>query len=57
MTHLFIINPAAGNRDRTQQYTENIQSVCDARGISYRIEVSAAPGDCCRIAREAALTG
>ena len=57
MTHLFIINPAAGSRDRTEKYTKNIQKVCNARGLSYRIEVSAAPGDCCRIAREAAQTG
>ena len=57
MTHLFIINPAAGSRDRTEKYTKNIQKVCDARGLSYRIEVSAAPGDCCRIARQAAQTG
>ena len=57
MTHLFINNPAAGSRDRTEKYTKNIQKVCDARGLSYRIEVSAAPGDCCRIARQAAQTG
>ena len=57
MTHLFIINPAAGSRDRTEKYTKNIQKVCDARGLSYRIAVSAAPGDCCRIARQAAQTG
>lgn len=57
MTHLFIINPAAGSRDRTEKYTKNIQKVCNARGLSYRIEVSAAPGDCCRIARQAAQTG
>ena len=57
MTHLFIINPAAGSRDRTKQYTEAICAVCDARGLSYRIEVSAAPGDCRHIAREAAESG
>ena len=57
MTHLFIINPAAGSRDRTEKYRENIRKVCDARGIPYRIEVSGAPGECCRIAREAAQTG
>ena len=57
MTHLFIINPAAGSRDRTEKYTKNIREVCDARGLSYRIEVSGAPGECCRIAREAAETG
>ena len=57
MTHLFIINPAAGSRDRTEKYRENIQRICGERGIPYRIEVSGAPGECCRIAREAAQTG
>ena len=57
MKHLFIINPAAGSRDRTQKYTETIRRICDARGLNYRIEVSGAPGECCRIAREAAATG
>ena len=57
MKHLFIINPAAGSRDRTESYTKNIREVCDARGLSYRIEVSGAPGECCRIAREAAQSG
>ena len=57
MTHLFIINPAAGSRDRTEKYTKKIREVCDARGLTYRIEVSGAPGECCRIAREAAASG
>ena len=57
MTHLFIINPAAGSRDRTKQYSEIIHKICGERGLQYRIEVSAAPGECCRIAREAAQTG
>ena len=57
MTHLFIINPAAGNRDRTEKYTKKIHEICGARGLTYRIEVSGAPGECCRIAREAAASG
>ena len=57
MTHLFIINPAAGSRDRTKMYSEAIVKACTARGLSYRIEVSAAPGECARLAREAAETG
>ena len=57
MTHLFIINPAAGSRDRTKDYSVVIHELCSARGLDYRIAVSAAPGDCCRIAREAAETG
>jgi len=57
MTHLFIINPAAGSRDRTKDYTQKIRQVCDPLGLDYRIEVSPAPGHCARIAREAAQTG
>lgn len=57
MIHLFIINPAAGSRDRTADYTAKIEEICEARGITYRIEVSTAPGDCARIARKAAESG
>ena len=57
MTHLFIINPAAGSRDRTKKYSVEIHDICTAKGLRYRIEVSKAPGDCARIAREAAQTG
>ena len=57
MKHLFIINPAAGSRDRTKQYSVAIHEACTERNMDYRIEVSKAPGDCCRIAREAAETG
>ncbi len=57
MTHLFIINPAAGSRDRTKKYRKTIEKACASRGLSYRIEVSKCPGDCCRIAREAAQSG
>ena len=57
MKHLFIINPAAGKRDQTQQMTEKIQQAGNAHGLDYRIAVSAAPGDCRRIAREAAQSG
>lgn len=57
MKHLFIINPAAGSRDRTEIYSKQIKQACEARGMDYRIAVSVAPGDCCRLAREAAQTG
>ena len=57
MTHLFIINPAAGSRDRTADYREKIERSCGSRGLSYRIEVSGGPGECTRIAREAAESG
>ena len=57
MTHLFIINPAAGSKDRTAEYTQQIEAICGGQGLSYRIAVSQCPGDCTRIAREAAQSG
>lgn len=57
MKHLFIINPAAGSRDRTGEYSRTIREVCDAHGLDYRIEVSQKPGDCRRLTREAGETG
>ena len=57
MKHLFIVNPAASSRDRTKEYSQAITEQCEKRGLSYEIKVSAAPGDCKRIAKEAAATG
>ena len=54
MKHLFIINPAAGSRDRTKEYTQTISRVCAQQGLDYKIAVSQCPGDCNRITREAA---
>ena len=55
MKHLFIINPAAGSKDRTAIYSEQIHKYC--KGLDYAIEVSDAPGRCREIARNAARTG
>ena len=57
MTHLFIINPAAGSRDRTEEYRRKIKESCEQRNLRYRIQISQAPGDCRRLARAAAETG
>ena len=57
MTHLFIINPAAGSKNRTEEYRKKIKEACEKRGLQYRIQVSQAPGDCRRLARAAAETG
>lgn len=57
MTHLFIINPAAGSKDRTAQYSEVIHKLCKERGLDYDIRVSTAPAECTRFAREAAESG
>ncbi len=55
MKHLFIINPAAGSRDRTAEYTAKIRALC--QGLDYGIAVSQAPGECRKLARRAAKTG
>lgn len=57
MKHLFIINPAAGSYNRTEEYSAVIHKICRARKLRYEIRVSTAPGEATRIAREAAQTG
>lgn len=57
MKHLFIINPAAGSRNQTEIYRKKIAEICETRNLEYSIEISAAPGQCCKIARRAAKTG
>lgn len=57
MTHLFIINPAAGNRDHTEYFRKTIERICGSRGLTYRIAVSQASGNCRDLARQAAETG
>ena len=57
MRHLFIINPAAGSRNRTDESSEIIHKICRARKLNYEIRVSTAPGECTRIAREEAEKG
>jgi len=57
MTHLFIINPAAGSHDRTKEYSNKISRICGEKGLDYRIAVSQHPGHCRELAREAALSG
>lgn len=55
MKHIFIINPAAGSKDRTADYTEKIQAAC--QGLDYEIHVSDGPGACRELARRAAESG
>lgn len=57
MKHIFIINPAAGKYDRTEEYTEKIKAAFENRGDVYEIHRSKQRGDCTRLAREAAETG
>ena len=55
MKHLFLINPAAGSHDRTKAVSKAIVDCC--QGLDYRVEISQAPGDCFRLARQAAESG
>ena len=57
MKHLFIINPAAGSRNQTEDYRKKIAAAFENRADEYAIEVSAAPGQCRKIANRAAKTG
>ncbi len=57
MKHLFIINPAAGSRDRSGEYSQAIEKACTARGLDYSIYISQGPGDCTRRADEAGRAG
>ena len=57
MKHLFIINPAAGSKDRTADYTAKIEKAFRNREDTYEIKVSQAPGDCEKLTRQAAATG
>ena len=57
MTHRFIINPAAGSRDRTAEYSKMIHKICSEKGLHYEICVSKEPGNCFALAREAAQSG
>ena len=57
MKHLFIINPAAGSRNRTKFYSDLIREVCTRQKLDFHIAVSGAPGHCTALARQAAQSG
>ena len=53
MRHVFIINPAAGKRDRTEEVCAAVEAAFRGRSETPEIRISAAPGDCIRLSREA----
>ena len=57
MKHIFIINPAAGKYDRTEEFSGKIAAACASRGLDYEVHVSEKPGDCRATARRAAESG
>ena len=56
MKHLYIVNPAAGKYDHTEELTGRIRALCTSRGLDYEIRVSGKPGDCTAITRQAAAS-
>lgn len=54
MKHLFIVNPAAGKCDRSVQIKKLVRQVYGSRGLDWDVHISRQPGDCTRLAREAA---
>ena len=57
MKHLFIVNPAAGKCDRSVQIKALVEEIFGRRRLDWEVQVSKGPGDCTRLAREAAETG
>lgn len=57
MKHLFIINPAAGKYDHTEEMKTKIDIVCKEYNLNYEIRVSEKPGDCTAMTKEAAASG
>lgn len=45
MKHCFILNPAAGQKERAQQLSEEIRQICDKRGVDYEVYFTACVGD------------
>ena len=45
MRHCFILNPAAGQKERTGQLSEEIRRVCDSREVDYEIYLTTCVGD------------
>ena len=57
MKHILIVNPAAGKCDRSVQIKALAEEVFGSRGLDYDVQISKGPGDCTRLATEAAQTG
>ena len=57
MVHLFIINPAAGSKDRSKLYQRTIEEICTQKGVEFEVQISQHPGHCRELAAEAARSG
>ena len=54
MKHIFIINPAAGKQDSTNQVAARIRAVCQSRGLDYEILTTEHPRHATQLVREKA---
>ena len=45
MKHFFVINPAAGKKDRSEPLEKLVERTCDARGAAYEIYLTQGVGD------------
>lgn len=57
MKYVFIINPAAGKGKTVNSLYDEIATYCSEKKIEYCVQITKAPGDACRFAREHAETG
>ncbi len=57
MKHLFIINPAAGKKDRSTEISRIIEEIMKSNENRYEIYITQAPMDACRKIREDAQSG
>ena len=57
MKHILIVNPAAGKCDRSVQIKTLAEEIFGSRGLDYDVQISKGPGDCTRLAAEAAQSG
>lgn len=53
MKHYFIINPAAGPKDNSENLKKRIETIFENKTDSYEIYITSAPGDSFKIAHEA----
>ncbi len=57
MKHLFIVNPIAGGRDRTQEVTAQVEAAFAGRSESFEVYTTTAPMDACRKIEAEAASG
>lgn len=57
MEHLFLINPTAGPKDRSQEIVRGAEALCKAKKEPCRVHISSAPGELTEVARQAGRSG